>query len=462
MRKRLYESSGDRVMSQPTQITGGTASISGRHPSIIAGLRRFGSEATAGRLGPTVRETPRAKSKEWADIDLEDIENLIAQSEAANWRQALAAVQEKHPFFVKRLTDTGLGNWHLLLLSTRAGAALDVGCGFGTLALGLGEYFREVMGVDILPERLRFAALRAEQEQRTSTRFVLMDALHLRLPAASFELVTLNGMLEWAGLFSTGSPCSLQLEVLRQIRPLLKSDGHLALAIENRFAMETLAGMHDTHSNLRFLPALPRIIADLAYRAARQEPLRSHLYSRSGYQKLLRAAGFESVRVLDLVSSYNDYDFIVQPDDGLSYRFLWQNACVRTFYSRAGRWRQYLVRVRPSCLVQFGYAYLVLAGRETSTVLDASHHIWSEMAKSGLHPGPSRFGCKETAAGNLAILCHDGKRATGVLEYGVNLGRADDIFTRLPASVRKLVNRPCLVRETEIGAVRFRGFVCEA
>src|SRR4029077_11674875 len=125
-----------------------------------------------------------------------------------------------------------------------------------------------------------------------------------------FNLVIMNGVLEWAWLYASGAPRALQVDLLRETRRVLTANGTVAIAIENRFAMETLVGMPDTHTQIRFIPALPRPAASLLSRALRHEPYRTLLHSAAGSRQLLQDAGYPCVRIFDLVSSYNDYDFV--------------------------------------------------------------------------------------------------------------------------------------------------------
>jgi ubiquinone/menaquinone biosynthesis C-methylase UbiE len=361
------------------------------------------------------------KIQEWSDIEPGEVERLIADTEAGGWRRAITSLEARYPFFAKRLADVALGNWHLLLWPRRHGTALDIGCGYGTLAWGLGEYFSRVLGVDILREKLQFATLRARQERQASTSFAQVNALALSLPDDSFDLVTMKGFLEWTALNVQGRPEVLQKRMLLEAKRVLKNEGVLAVAIENRYAAETLLGLRDTHTGVHLIPALPRPLAKLACYAAGRESYRSYLYSSAGYRNLLRAAGFESTQVLDLVSSYNDYDYVLKTNDALSYRFLYRNGYVRGFYEPANVARRFMARLYPQSLGLFSYAYLVVAGRETRTVLDSSHPIWLRIGKWELTPGVARFACNGKAGGTIAVVTHDGRRCTGLVEFGINV-----------------------------------------
>jgi ubiquinone/menaquinone biosynthesis C-methylase UbiE len=360
-----------------------------------------------------------ARSAQWADPDAAVIENLISDSQTAGWRPALDAIAGRYPFFAKRMRDLGLGNWHVLLLRPRETDALDVGCGFGSLVLGLSQYYRRAVGLDALSTRVRYGNLRARQDGRTNASFVEGTGLTLPFSAGDFGLVTMNVVLEWAGLHGAGRPDDLQRSMLEQVRRVLVPDGVFAMAIENRFAMETLAGMPDTHTGLRLVPALPRRVAQMVVQARSQQDFRTYLYNARGYMGLVQRSGFVRAAVLDLVSSYNDYDFVLRLGDTPSYDFLWRRGAVRTFYKRAGSARQAVAKAWPGALGAFGYAYLVLGGADVTTVLDEAHPIWAAAARHGIGPGRTRFACKGMAVGTMLVATHDGTRLESLLEIGV-------------------------------------------
>jgi SAM-dependent methyltransferase len=368
-----------------------------------------------------VTTTTKQRSVAWADPDPASIEALISNSAIAGWRTALTELSATHPFFVQRMKDLGLGNWHVLLGLQADSVALDLGCGFGSLPLGMGHYYRTVVGIDALPSRVAYASLRARQDARTGNVFARASGLDLPFRTGSFDLVTLNGVLEWAGLYGSGDPRDLQLRMLSEVHRALRPTGIVGVAIENRFAMETLVGMPDTHTSLRFAPALPRGLADRLARLIQNEPFRTYLYGGAGYMALARDAGFAAARVFDLVSSYNDYDYVIDTRDALSYRLLWSRDAIRTFYPRAGKARRAIAKVRPSVLGRFGYAFLLLAGQSPITVLDPTHPFWMTAISHGVEPGLARFACKGAAVGTMVMVTHDSRRPEWVIELGIGL-----------------------------------------
>jgi SAM-dependent methyltransferase len=379
--------------------------------------------------------TTESRARAWGDLPPAAMASLLERSRAEGWRRALESTAGAGSKFARRVNDLALGNWHLLLLHPRSARTLDVGCGFGSLSLGLAEYYRMAVGAEPLRERVEFAALRGRQD-RSAAAFVRAGGQQLPFARGAFDLVTMNGVLEWAALFLDGDPQALQAAMLREAARLLRPGGNVAVAIENRFALETLTGLPDTHTGVHAVPALPRPVADLVMRWRKGQRYRTYLHSRTGYQRLLRSAGYAEVQVLDLVSSYNDYDFVVDPHDASCYRLLHERGLVRAFYDAAGRLRTLLSRATPRLLGELSYAYLVLGGQRVRTVLDPDHDLWAALADWGVAPGHCRFACRGTRPNELAVVCHDGRRVEALVELGAGV-REPGRRSILPDHVRR-------------------------
>jgi SAM-dependent methyltransferase len=355
--------------------------------------------------------TRRAAASEWADLPNHEVDGFIASIQASGWNRALDEYATRAPFFVQRLRNTAIGNWHALLTRPAASRTLDVGCGFGALPAGMSECYECAIGMEMLPERLRVASLRMGQGLLALVRG---NGHALPFGAGALQLITMNGVLEWAAHHVEGGPAALQLGMLREARRVLGSGGAIGVAIENRFALETLLGMRDTHTGLHLVPALPRLVANRWSRVRRGTDYRTYLYSRTGYVALFRKAGFSTPRILDLVPSYNDYDFIVEPTDAATYRFLWSRNWVRSFARWTGSVRARLALRQPRWLGSLSYAYLVL-GIDQPTLLEPSHPLWEQFAGQGLDVGAARFAATTNRPGVLTVVTHKDERIVGVL-----------------------------------------------
>ncbi len=366
----------------------------------------------------TVARTDAKAQGDWwgGDLPVAQLNEFIERSKQLGWEPVLDEVALKRKQFAHRLRNFRVGNWHLLRALPAESKALDLGCGFGALALGLSQYFGFVVGVDALWTRVSYGSLRGRQEKLDDIRFVEAGGFALPFKAAAFDLVTMNGVLEWAALYAEGLPRELQVSMLKEVGRTLSDGGTIAVAIENRYAMETLVGMDDTHTGMRLVPALPRPLANVVSRALRRKPYRTYLYDLAGYRQLFKDAGYHDATILDLVSSYNDYDFVVKPDDHITYRFLWEKNLVQSFYRRAGKLRKFLSTRAPTSLGALAYSYLILAGKNVVTLLDGEHPIWKHHLAQGIPARASRFACQGAVPGSLAIIAHDGVRALGALE----------------------------------------------
>lgn len=195
------------------------------------------------------------------------------------------------------ILGSGRAGWKFLLPLTRSSRVLDIGCGWGAVAHSMSESCDCVMAMDATLERLQFLRIRAEQENIEGLRFVCSgDGNYLPFDDGAFDIVIMNGVLEWIPSGKSGHPQALQEAFLREVRRVLQPQGILHLAIENRYAWRTWFQYKDGHTGLRFVPWLPRRLADAYCRLKGHGAYRNFLYGRRGYERLLDAAGFRSTR----------------------------------------------------------------------------------------------------------------------------------------------------------------------
>jgi 2-polyprenyl-6-hydroxyphenyl methylase/3-demethylubiquinone-9 3-methyltransferase len=104
---------------------------------------------------------------------------------------------------------------HLLSRLTLGCRALELGCGYGRVALRMATCCAEVVAIDVTPASIELARALAA-EQRLPCRFEVMDALALAFPDASFDAVACvqNGICA----FRVDTQ-DLVAEALRVLRP---------------------------------------------------------------------------------------------------------------------------------------------------------------------------------------------------------------------------------------------------
>ena len=93
-------------------------------------------------------------------------------------------------------------------------AVLELGCGYGRVAVRLAERAKSVVGVDVAEDSLALARTRAGPDARCE--FILMDALHMTFRDDSFDVVVCvqNGICAFGVLRN-----ELLREALRVVRP---------------------------------------------------------------------------------------------------------------------------------------------------------------------------------------------------------------------------------------------------
>jgi SAM-dependent methyltransferase len=249
----------------------------------------------------------------WGEIPLEQMQEVNRQVQRGPWKAALLDSPEPS---VRRaatmILNLDRANWRWLLDLPRESRVLDLGAGMGANSHALATYYREVIAVEPGVERTQFMQQRFAQEKLSNVKILRSSVWALPFPKASFDLVVMNGVLEWVATGRPGDPGEIQDAALRNVIALLKPGGYLYLGIENRLAAGYFIGYNDPHCGLPFVTILPRPLAHwYAKRKGQSEGYRNYLYSSRGYQKLLRKAGFTSLEMYVALPSYNYPRFLI-------------------------------------------------------------------------------------------------------------------------------------------------------
>jgi len=213
------------------------------------------------------------------------------------------------------LLDTQRTSWLPLLALPSDATVLDVGCGHGAITHGLAAVAGQVYSVEAIPERLEFCRIRLEQESIQNVQLVQATALDLPFADGLFDVIVVNGILEWVGEWErSGNPRSIQSKFLTGLHRMLKADGKLVIGIENRFSYGLLRGGKD-HSGVAYTSLMPRWLASLYLKIDRtphhrmvlnpKREYRTYTYSKSGYRKLLTESGFSSAQFYWADPGYN-------------------------------------------------------------------------------------------------------------------------------------------------------------
>lgn len=157
---------------------------------------------------------------------------------------------------------------------------LEIGAGCGALTGLLCEKVNKVTAVELSKKRAEIIAYRYSENK--NLRVIVGNLNDIPLPEKSFEYITLIGVLEYAGMFTNGQ--NPELSFLNLIRGLLKENGTLVIAIENKFGLKYWSGSREDHTN-QFFDSLENYPN---YKGVRT-------FSRDGLEKLIETAGFENI-----------------------------------------------------------------------------------------------------------------------------------------------------------------------
>ena len=132
----------------------------------------------------------------------------------------------------------------------RNATVLELGGGCGALTRYLGETCRKVTMVEGSPRRCAIASARCQGLRPIS--IYCEKILEADLPEASFDVVTLIGVLEYARVYDTVNADPVQA-MLTKARSWLAPGGALILALENQLGLKYFAGAPEDHYNVPML-----------------------------------------------------------------------------------------------------------------------------------------------------------------------------------------------------------------
>jgi SAM-dependent methyltransferase len=171
---------------------------------------------------------------------------------------------------------------------------------------------REVVALEPVLERVQFMQQRFSQAGLPNVKIVRSSLWTLPFARESFDLVAMNGVLEWVASGRDGDPGELQEGALKKAFSLLRPRGYFYLGIENRLGIGYFLGYPDPHCGLPLVTLLPRSLAHwYARKKGHKDGYRNYLYSGGGYRKLLKKVGFTRVEVYLALPSYNHPRFLI-------------------------------------------------------------------------------------------------------------------------------------------------------
>ena len=252
----------------------------------------------------------------WGECNQEKMTTIIGALDKYHWKEALEKVVPDQS--VLRHLTAGVGPDFIYGLPWDSiETVLDIGAGMGFLTIPMARFGKKIVAVEAVPERALFLSKRAKQEGFKHVHPIIANAMALPFEPGTFDLITLNGVFEYIGLWGEGDPKALQEAFLKKAISLLRPNGRIYIGIETRYSLHFIQGGRD-HSGLRYTSLMPRVIADW-YCRFRSKPIygaekfshltngyRTYCYTPKQYDAMMHEAGFGTVEINGAFSGYND------------------------------------------------------------------------------------------------------------------------------------------------------------
>ena len=295
----------------------------------------------------------------WGELSEEKMRRLLEDMQNQPWRNVMS--QSDDPDFARVydfIANTSRANWQYLLPAGPQLRALDIGAGMGTISHALAARYGKVYALEQVDSRIEFMRRRFAQDGVANVQLIRSSFTQMPFPNNFFDLVVLNGVLEWLPLEQPHlQPRQAQAEALAKIFSLLRPGGHLYLGIENRILPGYFIGYNDPHCGIPFVTVLPRPLANWLAKKKTGKPYQNYLYSANGYRRLLRKSGFHEIKIFAAETSYN-FPFYITPIRTPAYRFYFDNFCERPqrFFKRLLQ----TIAKKLGVLGDLGYAFIIL------------------------------------------------------------------------------------------------------
>ena len=167
---------------------------------------------------------------------------------------------------------------------------LEIGSGCGAISGLLCERMKKVVSVELSKQR---ADINMARHERVPNLEIWVGNLNYMVFGEQFDYIVLNGVFEYAPGFTEGDqPCET---FLKNIKRLLKPEGILLIAIENRFGLKYFAGAPEDHTNGYFDGI-----------AGYPDNHSVRTFSKGEWERLMEACGFSYHR---FYYPYPDYKF---------------------------------------------------------------------------------------------------------------------------------------------------------
>lgn len=182
---------------------------------------------------------------QYSDGDIEeDIVRYIAQNEPENYDRVMYEHFSWAVYYHLTNVRKNLLNWYPF---RKESSVLEIGSGCGAITGLLCDRCRKVTAVELSKRRATATQLRCREKDNLE---IIVGNLNDIEFHEKFDYITLIGVLEYQGTYTDSD--SPYRDFLVKIKSLLKDDGKLLIAIENKYGAKYWCGAEEDHTGIPF------------------------------------------------------------------------------------------------------------------------------------------------------------------------------------------------------------------
>lgn len=157
-------------------------------------------------------------------------------------------------------------------------SVLEIGAGCGAITGLLSEKVNEVTAIELSKKRAEILANRYDHRENIEVVVGNFEDMHFD---KKFDYITIIGVLEYSGTYGEGP--SPYLEFLKKAKSMLKAQGTLIIAIENKYGLKYWAGAKEDHTG-NWFDSIENYVGNDQVRT----------FSKKEIEELLECSGFSN------------------------------------------------------------------------------------------------------------------------------------------------------------------------